>query len=438
MRLWDSLVKVQKGLPLGPSPDLASAVHWTPAESFPVHRWFRYREGFSPSLLGYFSGAKHRLDPFCGCGTTLLESAREGVYSYGIDLNPLATFVAKVKTQTYTRYDRLKFIRLFSRAAENFNARRPAEQPDYPLLKKLFLPSSLDTLLRLRTFIDSVARGKVHELLFLAWLSILEDASNVFKEGNGLKYKNKRRKPRRYETLPDRVWIPRYFGEDIPGFVLGLWRQKCEQIAEDLWRCDFAKGYTPEVRTGSCLNESNLDFGREMDFAVFSPPYANRFDYFEAFKVELWMGGFVSNRADMMRLRSLSMRNNLAAARFRREKEWPLLVPFLDAMDPEASSVRMGIKLALEGYFHDMRLLLRNLRQTLVRRARVVIVVGNSAYAKSIIPTDVLISRLAQEEQFRVRGVRIARHLHVSSQQRPSLGHLKEFMRESVIILERK
>jgi len=350
----------------------------------------------------------------------------------------LATFITKVKTQAYSRYDRSKFVSLFSRAAEECKVTRRAEQPDYPLLNKLFLPRSLDTLLRVRAFIDSAARGKVHDLLLLAWLSILEDASNVFKEGNGLKYRNKRRRPGRYETLPDEEWIPGHFGKDIPNFVLKLWRLKCEQMAEDLERFHFAMGYTPEVRTGSCLIERNLDFGREMDFAVFSPPYANRFDYFEAFKIELWMGGFVKRSADMMRLRSMSMRNNLAAARFRPEKAWPLLGPFLNAMDPKASSVRMGIKLALEGYFHDMRSLLRNLRQILVKRGKVVIVVGNSAYAKSIIPTDVLIARLGQEEQYQVKSVRVARHLHVSSQQRSSLGHLEEFMRESAVILEKK
>jgi hypothetical protein len=438
VRVRDSLVRVQKGLPLTLSPELSSAVHWTPAESFPVHRWFRYREGFSPSLLDYFPNGKHRLDPFCGCGTTLLESARRGVQSYGVDLNPLATFITRVKTQAYSRYDRSEFVKLFGGAARRSSVNRPAEQPDYPLLNKLFLPNSLDTMLRLRAFIDSAARGKVHDLLLLAWLSILEGASNVFKEGNGIKYRNKRRRPGRYETLPDKEWIPRYFGKNIPGFVLRLWQLKCEQMAEDLERFHSMTGYTPEVRTGSCLDERNLDFGREMDFAVFSPPYANRFDYFEAFKIELWMGGFVRTRADMLRLRSMSMRNNLAAARFRPEMEWPLLSPFLSAMDPEASSVRMGIKLALEGYFHDMRLLLRNLRQILVKGGKVVIVVGNSAYAKSIVPTDVLIARLGQEEQYHLKSVRVARHLHVSSQQRSSLGHLEEFMRESVLVLEKK
>jgi site-specific DNA-methyltransferase (adenine-specific) len=185
------------------------------------------------------------------------------------------------------------------------------------------------------------------------------------------------------------------------------------------------------------MHPDRLDFGTTFDLVIFSPPYANRFDYFEAFKMELWMGGFVKDRDDMLALRGASMRNNLAAPRHRAKELWGELRPFLDEMDDSASSVRMGIKGTLDGYFLDMRTLLRNLRAPLERRGTIAIVVGNSAYAKSIIPTDVLIARLGIEEGYKVKSIRIARRLHVSSQQRTSLSCFSDFMRESLVILEK-
>ncbi len=436
MSLEQLLARVQDGLPIAEVPELADAVHWTPAENLPVHRWFRYREGFSPKLLSYFPDSVSRLDPFCGCGTTLVESARHGVRSYGVDLNPLATFLADVKTRRYTKTDQREFTRLSKRALRFYPTLEPATRPSYALLDKLFLPQSMDVLLRLRAFIDSVAPGKVHDLLFLAWLSILESSSNVFKEGNGLKYRNKRRKPGQYVTMPDEEWIPRYFGANVPAFVERLWKDKCAKIAEDLAGPALAVRQPPRVITGSCLEEDNLRCDEPIDLAIFSPPYANRFDYFEAFKLELWMGGFVQSSAEMARLRGQSMRNNLAAHITPTEEVWPALVPFLEVMDESASSVRMGIKGALSGYFEDTRVLLRNLKGVLAATGRVVIVVGNSAYARSIVPTDVLIARLGLEEGYTVSTVKIARHLHVSSQQRGSLSDLEPYMRESVICLE--
>jgi site-specific DNA-methyltransferase (adenine-specific) len=367
-----------------------------------------------------------------------LESARNGVRSLGIDLNPLATFVATVKTRPYSRRDLSDFVRAYKESLDKFKKLDRAPRPDYPLLTKLFLPSSMDTLLRIRSLIESKrSRERTYNLLLLAWLSILEPASNAFKEGNGLKYRNKKRRPGKYQTLLDRIWIPRYFGPSVREFVINLWRTKCEQIAHDISQFPFEQMRPPIIKTGSCLEKDALAFAKDVDLAIFSPPYANRFDYFEAFKMELWMGGFVSQPADMQSLRHRSVRNNLAAARYKSTATWTPLAPFIDAMDPGASSVRMGIKNALQGYFEDMRRLLRELHRILTRRGKVAIVVGNSAYANSIIPTDALVARLAEEESYTLASISVARHLHVSSQQRITIRSLEAHMRESVVVLQR-
>ena len=83
--------------------------------------------------------------------------------------------------------------------------------------------------------------------------------------------------------MPDDVWIPKYFGKNIRKFVLDLWVNKCQQIAEDIESFRFVRGFTPTIRTASCFDAKALDFDEKFDLVVFSPPYANRFDYFEAF-----------------------------------------------------------------------------------------------------------------------------------------------------------
>lgn len=428
---------IENGIKIKDAPHFKQSVHWTPSETFPVHRWFRYREGFSPYLLEHFSSAKHRLDPFCGCGTTLLESARQGACSYGIDLNPIATFIARVKTKIYSGTERDEFEKCFKKAVSEYAKYPAAPTPKYPLFSKLFLSESLEILLKLKNFIENVDKPKIRDLLFLAWLSIIEKSSNAFKEGNGLKYRNKRRRPGKYVTIPDNEWIPKYFGDDIKVFIENLWIKKCTGIVEDIEGYRLAKGFTPRIRTGSCLKLKMIDFGKPIDLAIFSPPYANRFDYFEAFKMELWLGGFVKSRADMANLRSKSMRNNFSAKKFKSNSVWEPLEPFLSEMDSSSSSVRMGIKNVLRGYFYDSRVLLKNLRKVVVNNGKVVIVVGNSAYAKSIIPSDALVAKIGEEEGYKVEKINIARKLHVSSQQRNSINHLSKYMRESVVVLQK-
>ena len=434
-RLKSALQAAQADLPITAAPVLSDAVRWIPAADRPIHRWFRYREGFSPALFDHLPSTGARLDPFCGCGTTLVESARRRIPAYGIDISPLATFVTRAKTTPISREEAAEFRRLASQSLKAYRRLRPVPAPRFSLLEKIFLPESLDALLRLRAFVDSVADERIKALLHLAWLSILETCSNAFKEGNGLKYRNKRRRPGRYETVPDWYWIPKYFGPSVTRFVEARWTEQTEAIARDLFEHSLPKSVT-KVVTGSCLDEQNLRFEEPASLAVFSPPYANRFDYFEAFKMELWMGGFVNSAADLAALRKASMRSHLAASRNADVSNWQWLLPFLDEMDSSASSVRMGIKPALAGYFDDTRILLRGLRSALAPHAMVAVVVGNSAYAKSIVPTDALVARIGQEEGYAVDNVLVARHLHVSSQQRAHLGTLDEYMRESVVVLK--
>lgn len=45
------------------------------------------------------------LDPFCGSGTTLVEARRRGLPSIGIDLNPVACLISRVRTSSWVDGD---------------------------------------------------------------------------------------------------------------------------------------------------------------------------------------------------------------------------------------------------------------------------------------------------------------------------------------------
>jgi len=425
---------MQSQTPVYDEPGLRKAVNFDGSRSVPVHRWFKYREGFSPSILDRLNGNQRVFDPFCGCGTTLIEAKRRGVNAVGTDVNPLAVFVARVKTRNYNAKHRREF-KIWTKRASEFRGMWPA--PEMHLLPKLFQPEALTELLRLRAGLENCDDSRVRDLLRLCWLNILERCSNVFKEGNGLKYRNKKRQPGRYATVPDRIWIPRYFGDSIRDFVRRRWREQCVAVACDLEETTEGGQSKIDILERSCLDASIGEEVQKCDASVFSPPYANRFDYFEAFKIELWMGNFVKSAEQMRGLRNLSMRNNLTVrtGEVRRRQD---LEEFLGLMEESASSVRMGIRETLRGYFDDVTLLTINLLNVLEKGGKVLCVVGNSAYAGVLVPTDLLCARIFAEAGFTVEKVEVARHLHVSSQQRGNMvAGLEPYMRESVITCRR-
>ena len=72
---------------------------------YSVHGLHEYKGKFNPqvvkallNILGVEPGQRV-LDPFCGSGTTLVECSHLGIASCGIDVNPLAVFIANAKTR---------------------------------------------------------------------------------------------------------------------------------------------------------------------------------------------------------------------------------------------------------------------------------------------------------------------------------------------------
>ena len=91
----------------------------------------------------------------------------------------------------------------------------------------------------------------------------------------------------------------------------------------------------------------------------------------------------------------------------------------------------------VRGYFDDTHTLLNKLYQQTTKDGYVGIVVGNSAYSGVIIPSDILIADIAKEIGFKVKNIFVTRHLTSSSQQKKELEILKNYLRESIVLLQK-
>lgn len=86
----------------------------------PLHSMSSYLGSFPPSvprkaINTWVAKKSHILDPFCGSGTTLVESVLAGYDCIGVDLNPLAVAVSRAKTQHVEVEDVLDRIRALAR-----------------------------------------------------------------------------------------------------------------------------------------------------------------------------------------------------------------------------------------------------------------------------------------------------------------------------------
>jgi hypothetical protein len=427
----DALYSIEQRLDLGPY------VHWRGNATAPMHRWLRYREAYSPELIDKLQLGDRILDPFSGCGSIPIGAAIRGKKSVGIDLNPIAAFSTKVKLTPLKQCSLMSIERFVKDLPTLMMAVERWPLPELSISEKVFEPQMLDAVLRARAALECEFNGDplARDFVFLAWLAILEGVGSYFKEGNGIKYRNKKRQKGKYEDRADGVWQRERFGSDQRAFFLKTFIKQLEMMLADTAEWKSGEWEGQRLIEGSAFNLGELLDGNTFDSVIFSPPYANRFDYFESFKVELWFGNFVNSYSDLNILRKASLRSHLNADYNRPSDNLPALEELISLMDRTASSWRMGVPDLMRGYFHDMGMVLSQCRKVLPN-GRCYVVVGNSAFAGVIVPTDVLTAMVGISMGFTRAKIIETRHLTVAPQQRNILKGFEHYMRESIVVFE--
>ena len=170
------------------APEYSKLVHFQDFKNTPIDRWFYYQEGFSSTLLSTLiddnfipSNLKRVLDPFCGSGSTLVSAQNLGFETVGLDVNPVAAIVSKVKTQNYTSEDLIQ-LKEFKLSRYSRPLKGVFEKYELSIINKLFSLENLSKIERAKKQIYLIKNSKVRELIFVALLSVLETSSN-YKKG---------------------------------------------------------------------------------------------------------------------------------------------------------------------------------------------------------------------------------------------------------------
>jgi hypothetical protein len=148
-------------------PDLGSLVNWSSRVDAPLHRWLRYREAYNPQLINKLNLTGSILDPFCGCGSTLIGAALNEQSAFGIDVNPLAAFATRVKLSPLSGLELHQAKLFLERLPRDLDKAIPSPIPALEIAPKVFEPSILECIQKIHAIIQDL---QVFELLCLGWL----------------------------------------------------------------------------------------------------------------------------------------------------------------------------------------------------------------------------------------------------------------------------
>ena len=134
-------------------------LHWYPAKMF-----YRIPDQILQTLRP--DNCSVILDPFCGSGTVLVEGFMRGYSTIGIDINPLAQLISRVKTTPLLRTELATTAQRILKLARSYRTKPGDEQlPPY-----WFLEQPRVALHRLRRAVESV-ENKSYQDFFLVCLS---------------------------------------------------------------------------------------------------------------------------------------------------------------------------------------------------------------------------------------------------------------------------
>lgn len=279
----------------------------------PIYRWFKYKEGFSSTLVKYFlseyapNGGKV-LDPFAGAGTTLFAGQEAGWESYGIELLPVGVFVMQTRQAIYEiEKDELRTIskKMWSDISKLKTYDNHINH--ISITKDAFPDDTEEFLNKYLTYCSKITNKAIQTILKFAAFTVLEEISYTRKDGQYLRWD--------YRCKRDLSGKPFDKGK-ILNFEDAV-KVKVNQISQDLQPNqatslfeqfeDFSlKQKAVNIIEGSCLEELPKLESDFFDFIITSPPYCNRYDYTRTYALELVYLGYNNDQVRNLRQTMLS------------------------------------------------------------------------------------------------------------------------------------
>lgn len=291
-------------------------------------------------------------DIFCGCGTVALEAKNHNYQFWGCDINPVATLIAKVKSN---EYDKSIFEKYYLQILEKYKKIELPEDVYTKANERLqywFKKKSFCELLKIYMAInEKVLEEKYSEAFSCIFSSILKAAS---------RWLNKSIKP---QVDPDKQEID----------VLKKFQSQC---------CKFIKAIDEiqesntniEINCESFLTISNLP---QVDLIVTSPPYVTSYEYADLHQLSsLWLG-YADDYRELRKgsIGSIYNSNDFTIDFNKLNGTGKQIVKSLQETDKALSKVK-----SVARYFIDMQDAVERCAQMLNKNGMVFFVVGDTEY----------------------------------------------------------
>jgi SOS regulatory protein LexA len=361
-------------------------------------------------------------DIFCGSGTALVESKLTGRNAYGIDLNPLAIFLARAKTTPINPQKLTKeYITLLGKVEKI--KENEIQRPDFKNIDFWFKDKVIVKLAKLKKAIREIKDKSIQNFLMVAFSETIRYSSNT-KTGEFKLVRVKGEKLEKHN--PD---------------VMGIFRKHAEKNIVGM--TDFYKNANKDSRTKIIYGDSSKDNGikeNSIDCVITSPPYGDSrttvaYGQFSRLSAQ-WIDIF-DNPND-----ASGVDNKLLGGRASKTLTHALSSKYLnESLEKIAKQDEARARDVLSFYI-GLNDCLKQAHKILKPKKYFCLVVGNRMVKQVRIPTDFIIVELAEKIGFTYEDIIVrnipGKRMPIKNSPTNIVGALEETMNKESIVVLRK
>jgi DNA modification methylase len=355
-------------------------IHKYPAKFIPhIPRW---------AIRKYGINSQKVIDPFCGCGTTLVEAFLHKKKSFGLEISPLAKLITKVKT---TPLDPKILQQNHQKLLENFHKLKREKtlwKPSNENLTKWFKEKTINKLAVLRSSIENISDNNVKDFFLIVFSSIIRKVSNA-------------------EDKSQKVYIssrfPKPYIDPFKTFFEVLKNEEKKMIEFSLTIKKLYGSFYPEEFIPQIVERDALDIRLKdeyVELAITSPPYINAINYIDVHKLEyMWLNLWPKEALNKIRVTQVG--SNYISLKEIKDKP-KTGVSSIDEFSDVLSEISPKHAFIFSKFYNELKQNFKEVKRILVKEGKYVVVIGNNRMVGLEVPNNIFIKNLGESVGFEV------------------------------------
>jgi len=339
-----------------------------------THGYHRYPAKFIPQIVSrlvekYTKEGDFIVDPFGGCGTTLVESKVMGRPSIAVDINPVAVLITKAKITPISPDKIEKEFAILQKKLETYNENTKVKAREHERIDYWFKPEDKRKLAFIFAEISKIKDQDVQDFFFCGFSNILKNCSIWLQKSN---------KPTRdFEKKPsDPI---KTFAKQIKMMLRGNIR---------LFQLLLEKGYLKIPSKVVCTDARTIPAkDNSISLIVTSPPYVTSYEYADLHQLTaLWLE-YTKDLSDF--------RKRFIGTSYHSKKDLILNSSIAESIREKLLDIDKKTAEEVSTYFSEMNQVFVEMKRMLKKGGKTCIVIGNTSLkGVEILNAEVFVEQL--------------------------------------------